>query len=52
MSGSALTPWAIARDAELYARNIAQDLNCPIHVSLAILAIVLLVTILTNSWTL
>jgi hypothetical protein len=36
MSGSALSPWAIARDADLYAKNIAQELNCPIHVSLLI----------------
>ncbi|XP_054157875.1 neuroligin-4, X-linked-like isoform X2 [Oppia nitens] len=31
MSGSALTPWAIARDADLYAKTIAQELDCPVH---------------------
>jgi len=35
MSGSALSPWAIARDADLYAKNLAQELRCPIHVCLS-----------------
>ncbi|XP_054709023.1 neuroligin-4, X-linked-like [Uloborus diversus] len=29
MSGSALSPWAIARDANFYARQIARTLGCP-----------------------
>ncbi|RWS27280.1 Neuroligin-1-like protein, partial [Leptotrombidium deliense] len=29
MSGSALSPWALALDAETYARNLAKVLNCP-----------------------
>ena len=33
MSGSALSPWAIARDTDIYAKQLAQTLNCPIHVS-------------------
>ncbi|XP_075585134.1 uncharacterized protein LOC124494794 isoform X3 [Dermatophagoides farinae] len=30
MSGSALSPWAIARDANVYAEQIGNQLNCPI----------------------
>ena len=33
MSGSALAPGAIARDAENYARLLAKELNCPVYVS-------------------
>ncbi|CAL1265206.1 unnamed protein product [Larinioides sclopetarius] len=29
MSGSALSPWAIARDANIYAQQIARTLGCP-----------------------
>lgn len=29
MSGSALSPWAIARDANFYAQQIARTLGCP-----------------------
>ncbi|KAI1278108.1 Neuroligin-3 [Halotydeus destructor] len=29
MSGSALSPWAIARDADTYARHLGKALNCP-----------------------
>ena len=29
MSGSALSPWAIARDADTYARHLGKVLNCP-----------------------
>lgn len=28
MSGSALSPWAIARDPEHYARELGNKLNC------------------------
>ncbi|GIY09914.1 neuroligin-1 [Caerostris extrusa] len=31
MSGSALSPWAIARDANLYAVQIGRTLGCPIE---------------------
>jgi hypothetical protein len=34
MSGSALSPWAIARDTDIYAKNLAKALNCPILVCL------------------
>lgn len=30
MSGSALSPWAVARDANLYAQQIARNVGCPI----------------------
>ncbi|GFS78373.1 neuroligin-4, X-linked [Nephila pilipes] len=30
MSGSALSPWAVARDANYYAQQIARTLGCPI----------------------
>ncbi|XP_054157233.1 neuroligin-4, X-linked-like [Oppia nitens] len=33
MSGSALSPWAIARDTDVYSKTLAQALNCPIHES-------------------
>ena len=33
MSGSALNPWAIARDATIYARDVGKQLNCPVNVS-------------------
>ena len=33
MSGSALSPWAIARDTDIYAKQLAQSLNCPLQVS-------------------
>ena len=29
MSGSALSPWAIARDAETYAKTLGKAVNCP-----------------------
>ncbi|KAG8196300.1 hypothetical protein JTE90_023852 [Oedothorax gibbosus] len=29
MSGSALSPWALARDADIYAQQIARTLGCP-----------------------
>jgi hypothetical protein len=32
MSGSALSPWAIARDTDIYSKNLAKALNCPILV--------------------
>ena len=32
MSGSALAPSAIARDAENYARLLGKELNCPVYV--------------------
>ncbi|CAG2105239.1 unnamed protein product, partial [Medioppia subpectinata] len=31
MSGSALSPWAIARNADIYSIKLAQELNCPIY---------------------
>ncbi|CAG2120047.1 unnamed protein product, partial [Medioppia subpectinata] len=34
MSGSALSPWAIARDTDIYAKTLAQTLNCPLHESI------------------
>ena len=30
MSGSALSPWALARDADFYSRVLAKGVNCPI----------------------
>ncbi|KAJ6221743.1 hypothetical protein RDWZM_000288, partial [Blomia tropicalis] len=30
MSGSSLSPWAIARDASTYAKEIGRQLNCPL----------------------
>lgn len=38
MSGSALSPWAIARDTDIYAKQLAQSLNCPFHVSPVLLS--------------
>jgi hypothetical protein len=34
MSGSALSPWAIARDTDIYAKSLSKALNCPILVRL------------------
>ena len=31
MSGSALSPWAVARDADSYTKLMAKGLNCPTH---------------------
>ncbi|CAG2177536.1 unnamed protein product, partial [Oppiella nova] len=31
MSGSALSPWAIARNAETYSIQLAKELNCPTY---------------------
>uniref|UniRef100_T1K1T4 Carboxylesterase type B domain-containing protein n=1 Tax=Tetranychus urticae TaxID=32264 RepID=T1K1T4_TETUR len=31
MSGSALAPWAIATDSDIYSRHLAKLLNCPNH---------------------
>lgn len=31
IKGSALSPWAIARDADFYSRLLAKSLNCPVH---------------------
>lgn len=36
MSGSALSPWAIARDAGKYSRRIGQALDCPVDDSRAL----------------
>lgn len=36
MSGSALSPWAIARDANVYAEQVGRQLNCPIKVNIII----------------
>ncbi|XP_028968576.1 neuroligin-4, X-linked [Galendromus occidentalis] len=30
MSGSALSPWAVARDAALYAKQVGRHLGCPV----------------------
>ena len=30
MSGSALSPWAVARDAPLYAQQVGRHLGCPV----------------------
>jgi len=32
MSGSALSPWAIARSADSYSIKLAKELNCPTFV--------------------
>ena len=32
MSGSALSPWAIARNAENYSIKLAKELNCETYV--------------------
>lgn len=31
MSGSAMSPWAIARDSDTYARHLGKLLSCPTH---------------------
>ena len=31
MSGSAMSPWAVARDADSYAKLLAKSLNCPTY---------------------
>ena len=31
MSGSALSPWAIARDSVKYTRRVAKELDCPVE---------------------
>lgn len=31
MSGSALSPWAIARDSVKYTRQVAKELDCPVE---------------------
>ena len=31
IKGSALSPWAIARDADFYSRQLAKSLSCPVH---------------------
>ncbi|XP_017488109.1 PREDICTED: uncharacterized protein LOC108376414, partial [Rhagoletis zephyria] len=36
MSGSALAPWAIARDSPTYAKQVARQLSCPVESSASV----------------